>query len=63
MTAYLELERVLACPSRLELLPACQATSEVALSSLFQLPYATRAILYDLVVLGAVMALRERRLQ
>lgn len=27
------------------------------------LPYATRAILYGLVVLGAVMALRERRLQ
>jgi ribose transport system permease protein len=27
------------------------------------LPYATRAILYGLVVLGAVMALRERRVQ
>jgi ribose transport system permease protein len=27
------------------------------------LPYATRAILYGLVVLGAVMALRERRMQ
>jgi len=27
------------------------------------LPYATRAILYGLVVLSAVMALRERRLQ
>lgn len=27
------------------------------------LPYATKAILYGLVVLSAVMALRERRLQ
>ncbi|WP_287336642.1 MULTISPECIES: hypothetical protein [unclassified Mesorhizobium] len=50
-------------PEQVRTASACQATSEAALSSLLQLPYATRAILYGLVVLGAVMALRERRLQ
>ncbi|RWM81529.1 MAG: hypothetical protein EOR81_05570 [Mesorhizobium sp.] len=46
-----------------EQLPLLAKSPAAMLSSLFQLPYATRAILYGLVVLGAVMALRERRLQ
>ncbi|CAH2404030.1 hypothetical protein MES5069_400072 [Mesorhizobium escarrei] len=53
----------LGAPAQVRTASACQATSEAALSSLLQLPYAIRAILYGLVVLGAVMTLRERRLQ
>ncbi|MER8481321.1 hypothetical protein [Mesorhizobium sp. M1322] len=62
MAVYIETQS-LGAPEQVRTASACQATSEVALSSLFQLPYATRAILYGLVVLGAAMALRERRLQ